>query len=316
MLKIAPPPGSIELKMEREFPAEKEEAQDLYLAKPEALAVDIDGSVYVADIQADTVYKFDRNGDFVFKFGRPGQGPGDLSAPMRIFIEDDHIVVLEAKNRRLQYFGKDGKPWNKIIKITHSQPNAFQSGLIYGTPMVQGKSEKEYLIEISSEEGRLINKFGDPIWFKFDAYILNNTRLFPGKEKTISVVFKHLPIIRKYRETGELISERRLEYEMSKEKERYNKEMNANRPNTGGAYIEIVHQADMTENGLFLYDYVPPRIWIRQADEDGAVKATYWAHVGDKYSETAFKVRRENGAFRFYVLESSPEAKVQIFGIK
>jgi hypothetical protein len=145
---------------------------------------------------------------------------------------------------------------------------------------------------------------------------LNHGFLFVGKEGTITFIFKHFPLIRKYKDNGDLISEQYIKNEMFKEKESYNKDMNSKRPDTMAAYIEITHYADSLEGKLYLFDDVSPRIWIREIDENGQINKTYWGDVGDIFSESAFKVRREKGRLKFYVLQSSPEAKVLIFGEK
>lgn len=313
MLKIPPPQGSIELQKERHFPTAEQEARDIFLAKPEGFAIDVDGSVFVADIQSDSVMKFDKKGDFQLKFGRSGQGPGDLSGPMKVFIEGDHIIVGEVKNRRLQYFTKEGKPIDKVVPLLGSFSFITSAGQLYAVPMRQRNENEKHLIEILSDEGKLIRGIGKPIDFKIDEYILNAGFLFVGTNGAITFVFKHLPIIRRYRTTGEFTSEQFLKNDMFIEKEKYNREMNSKRPDTAAAYIEIVHHADVMDDVLYLYDYVPPRMWIRAVDDKGRIGATYWAIVGEKYSETEFKVRRENGRIKFYVLQSSPEARVEIF---
>jgi tripartite motif-containing protein 71 len=76
-------------------------------SSPLGLAVDPEGSVYVAD--SSNIQKFDRNGDFILKWGSGGDGDGQFGSPSEIAIgPDGAIYVADGGNKRIQKFESNG----------------------------------------------------------------------------------------------------------------------------------------------------------------------------------------------------------------
>jgi len=77
--------------------------------RPQALAVDGDRNVYVADAGNHRVQKFTADGEFLAVFGTPGDGPGQILYPYDLAISaGGDIVVCEYGNNRVQVFDADG----------------------------------------------------------------------------------------------------------------------------------------------------------------------------------------------------------------
>jgi 6-bladed beta-propeller len=70
---------------------------------------DSEGRIYALDGKECLIKVFDPEGRFVRTIGKKGQGPGEFSVPSRIILtSEDEVVALDAGNRRLSFFKKDG----------------------------------------------------------------------------------------------------------------------------------------------------------------------------------------------------------------
>lgn len=315
MLKIQPPPGAIELELVYSFPTKEQEEQDQYFWDPYGIVSDPNGNIFVVDF-SNTVFKYDSAGKFIKKFGQSGQGPGDLSMPLKTISLNDSIVIAEARNRRLQYFDFEGNT-KKIVKLFRWY-NSFdinEDGLIFGILFLRADNESQ-LIEVLSAEGKLIYSFGDLLDYKYDRNRLNRAFISLNKKGEILVTFEHFPIVRKYSQKGTLVAEYHIETEMMVEKEKHNKELYSYRPQARVNYIQAIHCAKEFGDHLFMLDYVPPRIYIMEMNEEGKLENTYWAKVGEKYFAKDILPKKEKNRMMFYVLQKNPEAKINIFARK
>ena len=78
--------------------------------EPRDLAIDSEGSVYVAD-RNNCIQKFTQDGKFVGQFGTKGSGPGQLDMPYGITIDTEGtglVYVSEYGNHRVSVFTSDG----------------------------------------------------------------------------------------------------------------------------------------------------------------------------------------------------------------
>ncbi len=87
--------------------------------------------------------------------GRSGEGPGDLSFPVRISIWDGEIAVRS--NRKISFFDLNGN-FLRNFRIFHGGINfVYVKDKIY---YVFSPPESEYLIEVYNKEGKKISQFG------------------------------------------------------------------------------------------------------------------------------------------------------------
>ena len=84
---------------------------DGFFHKPQGVAVDQQGNVYVTDYDDNRVQVFDDAGNFVRKWGWFGEDPGEFVQPLGIEINDalGRIYVAEMGNERIQVFDLNGK---------------------------------------------------------------------------------------------------------------------------------------------------------------------------------------------------------------
>jgi hypothetical protein len=81
-------------------------AGDELLARPGALLVSDDGTVYVYDPKNRKNYMFNKNGQFIKSFAGQGEGPGEVRNQGPFFLVNDKIIIPEWG--RVHYFSKNG----------------------------------------------------------------------------------------------------------------------------------------------------------------------------------------------------------------
>jgi DNA-binding beta-propeller fold protein YncE len=76
---------------------------------PWGVAVDSQGSVYVADWRNNRVQKLSPDGDHLATFGGPGAEDGQFTRPSGVDVDGDgNVYVADWGNNRVQMFGPDG----------------------------------------------------------------------------------------------------------------------------------------------------------------------------------------------------------------
>ncbi len=76
---------------------------------PEALTVDSEGNVLVADTGNNRVQEFNSAGEFVRKYGTEGTGNGQFKGPTGIAVDSEgRVWVADSGNRRLERFSAKG----------------------------------------------------------------------------------------------------------------------------------------------------------------------------------------------------------------
>ena len=77
---------------------------------PTSVAIDNEGSVYVADEYLNRITKYTPDGEYVSKWGVSGSGAGELDGPAGLAIDSDgNMLVVDSKNNRVQKFTLGGQ---------------------------------------------------------------------------------------------------------------------------------------------------------------------------------------------------------------
>ncbi|MFN8526127.1 MAG: hypothetical protein U0821_23745 [Chloroflexota bacterium] len=102
------PNGQLLLRMGREPGGAWGRAQGQFTG-PHGVAVDAEGSIYVADTGNHRIQKFDAAGEFVREWGSQGRAVGQLDTPRAIAVAGDgDIFVADTGNDRIQRFSTNG----------------------------------------------------------------------------------------------------------------------------------------------------------------------------------------------------------------
>lgn len=130
---------------------------------PTNVAVDRDGSIYVADTLNYRIQVFSAGGKFLRAFGTQGDRPGEFIRPKGIAVDSEgHVYVADAEFNNFQILTPDGKPLLAVGSLG-TQPGYFAlvAGLyidpadrIYTTEMFHGRIQVfQYLSQAGRNQG-------------------------------------------------------------------------------------------------------------------------------------------------------------------
>lgn len=89
---------------------EEENRSDYLFYKVRSIAVDNKENIYISDEGENHVKVFNREGKYLRTIGRPGQGPGEIGHPTKIFIgNNNELIVTDSKWRSLHSFSSEGR---------------------------------------------------------------------------------------------------------------------------------------------------------------------------------------------------------------
>ncbi len=306
------PKNATELELKSSFPSEDLIEKDIYLWGAHFIANDSFGNIYVSNRKAHCILKFDPSGHFLQKIGRKGQGPGELMELGRIMTGTDFLAVHDRMNRRIQFFDQKGN-YVKSIKLikTLRDMTINEEGLIFAAPILM--TSQMPLIDVLSQDGKLLYSFGKPIRFKRNWDHLSGVVLDLNKKGELLMAFRHLPIVRKYSVKGELLAEYQIDHFKWKE---YGKE-NRKGVSRQGGYFNTIKKIKGSDEGFYLLSVVP-RIEILEFDKNGKLIMDYW-HLGFSYLSATddFIVQKRHNENIYYILQERSEGmKAFIYGQK
>jgi hypothetical protein len=310
--KILPPSSAIELKQIFAFPTDKKEEEDQYLWAPNSIARHKKGNYYISDTRANSIIIFDSAGKYINKIGRQGQGPGDLSMPMGIWLIGDEIIVIEPGNRRLQWLDLSGK-YLKSIRVFKScyDLSILNNGELVTAPMFFDSQNENMLIEILSPEGKISRKFGTPFEYKKDKGLLNERSVVINESNEIIQVFKHIPLLQAYSMDGKLLREKMIDTGYSLIIEKMNRRKNTYSEKVG--YLTIFKQAVCIGDTVYIIGQNWEYLWIWAVDKEFNINKTYWFKVGKNYHIIDFLPFIDEGQIKYAVLGSQIVAKISVF---
>ena len=93
------------------------------LERPQGVAVDTEGNVWVSDRVRNRIIAFDKSGKFLREIGVGGTADGQIKDPRSLAVAPNgNIWVAEVGNKRLQQFTPTGTFVSKITKTEFSEP--------------------------------------------------------------------------------------------------------------------------------------------------------------------------------------------------
>jgi len=101
--------------------------------KPNDVAVNQNGDVFILDSKECQIIKLDAEGNEVTRFGKKGQGPGEFQFPSQLQTFEDRVFLLDLIAKNLLSFDRSGK-FIEQWKITGT-PQAIiktKSGFVFG----------------------------------------------------------------------------------------------------------------------------------------------------------------------------------------
>ncbi len=89
--------------------AELQSETDAPLALPRGLALQVDGTLLVADPIGQRLVKIGQDGRMIASYGTRGQAPGQLSFPNDVSADGDRVVIADTANNRVQVVRLTGR---------------------------------------------------------------------------------------------------------------------------------------------------------------------------------------------------------------
>jgi hypothetical protein len=304
---------AIELELLYSFPSDDLLEKDIYLWRPTNLDGDTAGNIYVSDQKWCHVFKFDSSGNFIKIIGRKGQGPGEFMNPYCLTVTKDFLVVSDTNGRKIQFFDRDGN-YLKGLKVLkpYLEIAVDAEGFIYASPLRWNK--ESLLIDVLDKDGHIINSFGKARFGNETSWqIPNILKLTMNTKGELFAAYWNFPTVCKYSRKGELLAVYEIEQDIMEERKRSN--LDAIRKGNQVRWTVII-DIRAGKNGFYiLYNY--PRAHILEFDTNGKQINDYYYVKSHDYLVTDFFVRELGKSDKiFYILQRTPEHKVDVLGIK
>ena len=87
------------------------------IMNPRGMSVDISGNFYITDSDTHRLYKFSNTGTLKKSKGGCGKCLGELHNPKGVVVIEEHVLVCDLFNRRIQFFKKDDLTPEFIVRI-------------------------------------------------------------------------------------------------------------------------------------------------------------------------------------------------------
>lgn len=311
----------VELELLFSFPTQKQVNNGIYLNEAQNFSCDLEGNIYISLLKEQQILKFREGGEFITRIGRSGQGPGEFQGPGKTFIWNNNLFVLDNFRRKLQIFD----PQNNYLDGFQTQKGYWdfavtKSGLICGASIFRHRDNNLNQTDIINQKGELIRSFGQTVDFEHSYTVYNMTRIAANDSDEIYLAFFLWPIIRKFSLDGEFKAEYTIDHKAMRENTEFNRQYQKAPKKSGQATTvkNVINDIELLGNVIYLLDYSfsIPRLEILELDNDLAVEVVYYFKTTGVYRTWDFLIREREGELFFYVLQISPENRVDVFGIK
>ncbi len=134
-----------------------------YFKRPTGIAIDsAQQRIYVTDTLRDQIYMLDMEGHVMQVIGKHGGGKGEFYYPTELHLDGENLLVVDAMNFRVQWFGRKGDPEGMMGQIGDAPGQMFRpKGVAVDSEnhlyVVDGLSG---MVQVFDREGRLLYYFG------------------------------------------------------------------------------------------------------------------------------------------------------------
>lgn len=109
------------------------ENDELFVGRPNAIAVGFDGTVYISDAADRVVKRVNRNGSELAVITRRGQGPGEIASPTSVAVIGDSILAINnVSATRIELFSIPDLDYRGSIPFqsTNGQVSVWNNSLL------------------------------------------------------------------------------------------------------------------------------------------------------------------------------------------
>jgi len=187
------------------------------LHRPEDIALDSKGNIYIMDAGNYRIQKYTASGKYLATIGRRGQGPGEFAGWMRCMdIINDTLTVVHTSIRFTQ-FTLDGREVNRFTGYAFNHLRHFSTGeyainRFVPLTVVEGvytydPAKTALVYVVSKDEGLIVRQFGKPIFFDDASETIEGNKILfdVDSDDNVYVSFEKQNRIDKYTYDGEMI---------------------------------------------------------------------------------------------------------------
>ena len=96
---------------------EEEDDVNYMFSRPRDIDTDIQGNIYVLDLEEQTIKKYDAQGKHIKNISRAGQGPGEFEYPRYLCIsETGNIYVADLFESKIEVFNLEGE-YQRVLNV-------------------------------------------------------------------------------------------------------------------------------------------------------------------------------------------------------
>lgn len=277
---------------------------------PRRMARDSNGDFFLIEAANGAVTKFSPEGAADEEFAKNAAKRKRTKSPQSLAARENMLFVQD-QDKIIQMDGHGS--------FVHSMGVSFaddmaidETGEIFLSPLII--ESKTPLVEIYSAQGKRLRTFGEAMNFRYNLAEMNKRRLVISGDD-VFVIFRYFPVVRRYRKTGELLGEYRIEDRFTAIKENYNLrrigEGIAN-PSKRYGYMEITEAAAALDGFLYVISGYPI-LMIYEISAQGQIHAIYWKDTEEVYVPRDFAIEGSIKEIRFFVLRDSVQASLDVF---
>lgn len=313
-IRVAPLPSQKkQLRLLRSFPQETDESRGVFLTRAHRFSVDGQGRSTVTDQGACKIFIFDQDGELFRVFGGCGQGPGDFHFAGRAFFEGVQWIALDVGNARLQFFDEKGRFVNSSRLARNYDDMAIgNDGTVYAFTM---KALSADLIDALDPRGKKLFSFGELPAIVKKQGIIPRFFLDMGPKNELFAAYWFAPVVQVYTAGGELSTTFEIRYQPMMDK--FSSNPSGDEIVPGGARRlgqSIIEAIEVTEAGFFLlHRNAQGQVDILEFRRDGTFVRDYWAVPSADYFPIEMAVHVDQGKKQFFLLQASPDNRIDIF---
>jgi len=134
-----------------------------FFKRPTGIAVDSAAQrIYVTDTLRNRIFVLDMQGQVLQTIGKPGTGRGEFFYPTELHLDKENLLVVDAMNFRVQWFGRNGDSEGMFGQIGDSAGSLFRpKGVAVDSEdhlyIVDALSA---MVQVFDREGQLLYYFG------------------------------------------------------------------------------------------------------------------------------------------------------------